>query len=255
MSPHAATELILAGAAVAAVTRLAQLNLARRFPALIAYLVFLAVENLGYGLLNSASEFYFWTYIALEPLECVFGIVAVRELFALTFNEYPGIRTVGRWVMYAGVTLALGISLLLTGFFWSSRAMVRADAWLYYVEVSQRSIFFPLAFVIATILLFLSRYPLHLSRDTLVSSAFFSVIFLSETVGLLIDSLAPKLYNLHVDWAESVFMSICLAGWAFLLKPEPRTAPAQIRFSSPDEDHLLQQLDALNQLMTRAARR
>lgn len=255
MDPTTAVELLLAAAAAAAAVRLVYLNLAGRFAALIAYLVFLAVANLSYGLLNKTSSAYFRSYLVLEPLECVFSIFAVRELFALTFNEYPGIRTAGRWVMYAGVALALSISLAATGFFWTSRAMVRGDAHLYYVEVSQRAIIFSLAFIIVTILVFLSKYPLHLSRETLVSSAFFSVVFLSEAAGLLIDSLAPKLYNLHVDWTECVFVSICLVGWAALLRPEPARAPARITFSTPSEDHLLQQLNALNQMMTRAARR
>jgi len=255
MDPSAATELILASAASAAVIRLIYLNLAREFPALVTYLAFVAVMNLGYGLLNQASVLYFWSYIALEPLECVFSIFAVRELLTLTFNDYPGIRTVGRWVMYSGVVLALGISFLLTGFSWSHAARGRAHSHLFYFELSQRSIVFTLAFVIVTILLFLSKYPLHLSRNTLVSSAFFSVLFLSEAARLLIDSLAPKL-NIHsVDWAGTVFMSVCLFGWAAMLKPESRAAPAQIRFSSPNEEHLLQQLNSLNQLMTRAARR
>ena len=125
----------------------------------MAYLVFLAVINLGFGLLNETSAPYFWSYIALEPLECVFSIFAVRELFSLTFYDYPGIRTVGRWVMYAGVALALTASLLLTRFFWSGAALGRAHSRLFYLEVSQRSIVFTLAFVILTILVFLSQVP------------------------------------------------------------------------------------------------
>jgi len=255
MDPNVATELSQAVAATAAVTRLIYLNLAKRFPALLAYLVFEAVMNLGYGLLNPVSVQYFWSYVVLEPLECVFGIIAVRELFTLTFDEYPGIRTVGRWVMYAGVALALSISLLLTGFFWSGAARGRAHSDLFYLEVSKRSIVFTLALVIVAILLFLSKYPLHLSKNTLVSSAFFGALFLSETFRLLVDSLAPKLHIHYVDWSEAFFISVCLVGWAAMLRPEPQRVPAQIRYSRPQEDQLLQQLKSLNQLMTRAARR
>ena len=39
------------------------------------------------------------------------------------------------------------------------------------------------------------------------------------------------------------------------LKPEPNAVPVQVRFANPDEDHLLQQLNTLNQFMTRTARR
>jgi len=255
MDPNAATELILAAAAATAVTRLVWVNLARGFPALVAYLIFFAGMNLCYGMLNQTSAAYFWSYIVLEPLECGFSIFAVRELLALTLNNYPGIRTVGRWVMYAGVTLALGISLVLTGFFWSGGAGGHTNSHLFYFEVSQRSVVFSLAFVIVTILLFLSKYPLHLSRNTLVSSIFFCVMFLSEASRLLVDSLNPFMHILYVDWAENIFVAICLVGWSSMLKPEPRAAPAQVRFAPAREDHLLQQLNALNQLLTRAARR
>lgn len=255
MDLHDAPDLIQAAAAGAAATRLIYLKLAKQFPALLAYLVFQAAINLGFGLLNDTAAPYFWSYIALEPLECVFSIFAVRELFSLAFYDYPGIRTVGRWVMYAGVALALTASLLLTRFFWSGAALGRAHSRLFYLEVSQRSIVFTLAFVILTVLVFLSKYPLHLSRNTIVSSAFFSAFFLSEASQLLVDSLAPRLNIQYVDWAAGVFMSICLAGWATQLKPETQRAPKRITFSTPQEDHLLQQLNALNQMMSRAARR
>src|SRR5580704_9963810 len=111
MQPHAITELSLAVAAVVASARLVSLNLAGRFPALLAYLAFLALTDFGYSSLDSGSNLYFWSYLVIEPLKCVFSIVAVRELFALTFDDYPGIRTVGRWAMYCGVALSVSISL------------------------------------------------------------------------------------------------------------------------------------------------
>jgi hypothetical protein len=255
MDTHAAIELAIAAAALAAATRTIYLNLAERFPALLAYLAALAAINVDLGLLSITSKLYFWSYLVLESLKCLLGIVAVRELFALTFNDYPGIRSVGRWVMYAGIVLALTISLLLTGFFWSGGASGRAHSHLFYFEVAQRSIVFTLVFVIVTILLFLSKYPLHLSRNTLVSSVFFSFLFLSEAAQMLVDSLAPQLHIHYVDWTESIFVAMCLCCWTAMLAPETERAPVRIAFSDPRGDHLLQQLNALNQIMTRAARR
>lgn len=255
MDPNAATELMEASGAAVAVARLVYLKLARRFRALFAYLVFLAAMETDFGSLSQASKYYFWSYVALEPLECMFGIMAVRELLALTFNDYPGIRTFGRWVMYAGMAFAVGISLFLAGFFWTNTASGRAHSHVYYLELSKRSIVFSLAFVIVTILIFLSKYPLYLSRNTLVSSAFFSILFLSEASRLLVDGLAPQLNNRYVDWTENIFTSLCLFGWAILLKPESQQLPARIKVPGPQEDHLLQQLNALNRLMTRAAKK
>lgn len=251
---QAATELIQAIGALIAVSRLIYLSLARQFPALLVFLAFLAVIDIGFGLQNPTSVAYFWSYIALEPLKCLFGIFAVRELLTLTFSDYPGIRTVGRWAMYAGVSLSLTVSLLATGFFWSGGAAGRAHSHLYYLEISSRWVFFSLAIIIATILVCLSRYPLHLPRNTLVSSLFFSTLFLSEAARLLLDSLMPELHNHSVDWAESAVIFICLIGWAIFLRSESKV-PRPIHYSGPREEYLLRQLNSLNELMAGAVRR
>ena len=209
----ATIELVTAAAAAAVVGRLIQLNLAGRFPAFSAYLVLVGLIYLSFSLLSPASDSYFWSYVILEPLKWILSIFAIRELFAVTFHRYPGIRSVGRWATYAGVALALVISLAAAGFFWGNGPRGQS-ADLFYFEVSQRSVVFTLAAVIVMILLVLSKYPLHLSRNTLVSSVFFSVLFLSEAVQLLIDSISPKLYNTYADWTEVIFLMICLLGWA-----------------------------------------
>lgn len=254
MDPRAALELLQTVAAAATVARLIYLNLAKQFPALVAYLVFLAAIDLGLGLLDPRTVFYFGTYVVLESLKWIFSIVAIRELFALTFHRYPGIRSVGRWAMYCGVALALGISLVVTRFFWSGGVRGRS-APLFYFEVSQRSVVFTLALVIVTILLSLSKYPLHLSGNTLVSCIFFSVLFLSEALRLVVDSIAPRLFSPHTDWTQAGFVAICLLGWAAMLKRETAAVQPRITLSTPREDYLLQQLTALNQMMTRSARR
>lgn len=253
MDPHATRELIQAAAAAAAAARLLYLNLANRFPALITYLMFLAAMDVGLGLQDRASAGYFFSYVALESGKYILIIIAVRELFALTFDNYPGIRTAGRWAMYAGIVLALVISLVAARYFWGG-GPGRRSADLFYFEVSQRSVVFTLAVVVATLLLFLSKYPLHLGRNTLVSGVFFCVLFLSEALRLLIDSLAPKLSNPHTDWPSAVFVAVGMLAWAGMLhRTEP--APARVLFSSPREEHLLRQLAALNQIMAHAIRR
>jgi hypothetical protein len=175
-------------------------------------------------------------------------------LLTLTFDNYPGIRTVGRWALYAGIALSVGTSLAMTRFFWNTGAKGRQKWGLFYFEITQRSIVFSLVVVIVAILFVLSKYPLHLGRNTYVSCAFFSALFLSEAATLLLDSTTRVLHNDLVDLIESIFIALCLGSWAFMLRPA--VAPiARVAFSTPQEDHLLQQLDSLNQLMSRAAKR
>jgi hypothetical protein len=255
VDPHAATEYLQSAATTAAVGRLIYLGLGKRFRALTAYLGLLAIMNFLYAILDWNSVSYFYTYICLVPLDCIFSVLAVRELFSLVFKNYAGIRTVGRWSMYAGVTLATTASIIITKLSWERGAQGRSHSHFFYWEVSQRSIVFTLAVVIITILFVLSKYPLHLGRNTWISSAFFGALFLSEAIRLLIDSLAPKLHNPYVDWSESVFIALCLGSWAVFLRPETSQPAARVAFSTPHEDHLLKQLESLNQVMARAARR
>jgi len=251
MDPRPAADLIQAAGAALAAARFVRLGLSRLFPAILSYLVFLAAINLLFGVLDNTTLVYFYSYIVLEPLKCALSIVAVRELFSVIFRNYPGIRTLGRWTIYAAIALALCISFGAT--LWSGGAQGRSK--IFYFEMAQRSIVFTLALVTGTILIFLSRYPLRLHRNTIVSSIFFSALFLSDAARLLIDSLAKYLYNDYVDGAESVFTCICLMAWAYLINAEGETVPARIAFSTPHEEHLLQQLTALNQVMARAGRR
>jgi hypothetical protein len=255
MSADTITTLAMAMSAGVALVRLLWLGLVSKFPALLVWLGAVGAENLALGLLDHKSNLYFWTYFAAEPLKCLLGVFAIRELFGVVFKNYPGIRSGGRSVMYAAMTVSVAVSAALTASVWSGTASGRAFSHLYYLQTGQRSVVFSLALVIVAILVFLSKYPLHLSTNIIVSSVCFCTLFLSETFQQLIDTLQPKLRNPVVDVSESVFMFLTLLTWALMLRPERQEVPAKLVFSAPNEERLLAQLNALNQLMTRSARR
>jgi hypothetical protein len=254
MDPTRATDLLQSIAAVIAAARLIYLGLGKQFPALFSYFVFVATLECAWGAMDRFSKLYFWTYVAIEPLEYIFSILVVRELLTVMFDNYPGIRTVGRWAMYAALAMSAGASLALTKFLWNAGAKGRHKWGIFYFEITQRSVVFSLVVVIIVILFVLSKYPLHLGRNTYVSCIAFSALFLSEAARLLLDSTARVLHIDFVDWTESIFIALCLGTWAFMLQPAA-VPVVRVAFSTPQEDHLLQQLDSLNQLMSRAAKR
>jgi hypothetical protein len=252
VNPQFATLIIQSAAATFAVGRLVYLRLARRFPALLGFLVLFALSEGVLAVLLPRSPTYFWIYLAYIPLECILSVFVVGEIFALVFADYPGIQTIGRWVIYLGMTASVAASVVIARIFWRGGAGHR-DSRLFYLEIGQRSVVFILAIVIATILFVLSRYPLHLDRNTYFSSLFFSLFFLSDAARLLIDSLTPSLYNHYVDGTESFIITAILAVWAILLQPAPATGLPRISFSTPAEAHLLEQLASLNEVMGRSA--
>ncbi len=253
MDPDRAVELTQSVAALTAAWRLVGLNLAKRYLGLSAWLVVLAVGNLVAAVLSRFASLYFWFYIIYVPLNLAFSIWAVREIFALVFADYPGIRSVGRWSMYAGIVFATTASILVARFF--RRASTEGSRHLLYLEVSQRSVVFSLVIVIATILFILSKYPLHLGRNNYVSCGFFGVLFLSDAARLLVDSLQSDLHSDAVDLIEGVFIVVCLLGWALLLQPYAPPLRAAPPAGTEEEKHLLGQLASFNQLLEGALRR
>lgn len=253
MDPHVTTEFLQSAAASFALARLIYLRLARTFPAILAYVIFTASLNFAYAVMERSTKPYFWTYVVIGPFEGVFSILVVRELITLMFGDYPGIRTVGRWAMYVGIAGSGVATLVLTKYFWSAGATRRRWG-IFYIQVEQRSVIFTLAVIIAAILFVLSKFPLRLDRSTFVSCISFSILFLSEAARLFIDATVRAVHNDLVDWSESVVIALCLGSWAFLVRPETAQAPRAV-LTTPHEGRLLQQLDALNQMLTRAARR
>lgn len=261
MDANGIAELIQSVAAATAVVRLWHLKLVGRFPALFAWLILSGAKTFALSLLSQRSALYFWIYVVGEPLSTAFAVFAVRELLDLVFRDYPGIKSVGRWGTYVAVAVAMAISL------GASMLLVRdkthGSIHLYYIEVAQRSAVFALALVILIVLFALSRYPLHLARNSVVSSVFFSAIFLSDAVRLLIDSLAIRLNNRTADLTEAAVIFLCLGSWAVLLQPQVSGVPVRaasgaeatvLTFTNPAEAQLLGELDALNRLLSRAAR-
>ena len=241
-------------AIIACVTaaRLLHLGLARRQPALISFLLMTALFLFGLGSFPSASVTYYWLYVAYVVLNWVVSIFVVREMFALVLVKYPGIGSAGRRAMYRVTGFAVAVSVAITAIFWDRSA--RGSWRLFYLEVADRSIIFTLGLAVVAIIFFLSRYPLHLHRNTYVSTGFFSAVFLSGAAETLLDSLSPHLYSPWVDTVQIAFAALCFAGWALMLRPETADAPVQVYAESPSDQHLLEQLESLNRLLGKAGR-
>lgn len=251
MSPLSIAELLLAFAAAMAAGRFIQLDLSKRQPALLLYLAFIAFDLLTLGILDPRTSVYFRAYLCGNILSWFVSIFAVREAFSLTFESYPGIRTTGQRAIYWATGISVAFTFAIT--LYLTRGSTHGNRLQYLVLILDRSIVFTLAAVVIAVLVSLSHYPLHLGRNTLVSARIFSMVFLSEAIMTLSDSLSAYLFSVWVDIAQVIFAASCFVVWTFLLRPEP--VSQRVVFNDPRESELLQQLEAINQLLTRAGRR
>jgi hypothetical protein len=245
-------ELFQSAAALVAAIRILTVGLARRQYGLVSFLWLTSVSLLMLSFLPPTSQNYFRVFLVFTVLIWVASFQAVRDMFSLSLSEYPGIRTAARWTLYLSLGTAFLVSAALTFSDWQRGPHGALN--LYYVQVADRVIVLTLAVIIAGMLFFLSRYPLHLSRNTYVSCFFFSAVFLSQAAMDLIDTFNAKLYSTFFDTAEILICGALFLGWAFLLRQETAPPVRRVTFDDPRESDLLRQLDAINQLLNRVGR-
>ena len=179
-----------AAAAAFAAARLLHFHLRRRYPILFSYLIVSTALSAVFSLLSVKSKAYYWAYMVAQPVSWCVAALAVREMFALIFKDYPGLQTAGRWSFYVALAVSVAISIFLAGTFHPSN--VPTSPQLTYMLQLDRSIGLTLTVTIGILMLFLSRYPLHLERNTYVASGFFSAIFLAAGAVKLIDSISEE---------------------------------------------------------------
>jgi len=242
-----------AAAAGFTVVRLLHFRMWRRFSFLYSYLAVTAVYDAALSVLSERSRPYLRIYLVGEAAIMVAAALAVREMYTLIFRDYPGLRTAGRWALYTALALSFTASLLMARAFW--RDVDPRARGLFYELALERSVDIGLAVIILILMLFLSRYPLRLDRNTVVASAFFSTIFLAQAAVKLIDSASPRLIARYADYPEVGFTAICLLGWGMLLQPSDTPAPIRPAANKLRETELLQQLESINHILSRSGRR
>jgi hypothetical protein len=242
-----------AAAAAFAAARLLQYRVAGRFRFLCTYLIATSLSCAVLSVLARGSRTYFWIFIASESLLCFVAVLAVQEMFALLFRAYPGLRTLGGWALSAALFVSLLIFLIFFRPPWEHESPNTRI--LFYELALDRLVHFALAVVIMMQMYFLSHYPLRLDRTTKVASAFFSAMFLAQSAARLLDTLTPKLFVNGVDYSEVVFSALCFIGWGLMLQPDSVPAPRPSATQKPREAELLQQLESLNDMLSRSGRR
>lgn len=230
-------------------TRLFQSGLYKKYPAFTWLFVFWAAD-LVYPLLlpqNSAAYLYLW--ITTEPLFRILFVLVVLELFRLILEQYRGLYSLGRWVLYGSSAIAAIISVL-TLLPHISAAMPQRTRHLGYVYAFDRGVDLSLVIIILLMLVFLSRFPITLSRNVLVHVTLYSLYFLSSSMyGLVWKMLGLKTYA-QVDTVFQGISAACTVAWLFLLTPKGEEIPARrIKFSPEYEVRALGKLEALNQTL------
>jgi len=234
------------------VIRLYTSGLYRRYRAFFLFLIYANVLRMGVlGIMDPATGLYQKIWVLTEPIEWLFYVSVVLELYSLTMKDYRGLSTVGRWSLIAAVCVAMlasGISLMAP-----SRPSDQSVLMTYYY-VAERAVYFSLAVFLLTMFALLMRYPIVLSRNLVVHSMVFSSYFLIVTVLYLWLSARGWGSILGVRYGIFGATVAALGTWLVMLNPAGETRKQRLRpaWMPGQEEALVSQLNHLNAVLLRA---
>ena len=247
--------VILAGCGLTSL-KLVFNGLYKRYRALFAYLVFrfCYTATLLFVFTSSRTAAYGWFWIFTEPVIWLFYVLVVIELYSLVLERHRGLYTLGRWVLYCGLSVSVlisGLALLpqLTG------GTVQRSRLLPYYYAVERGIDFSLFLFLILILLWLTRYPVPLSRNVVVHSLAYSILFLSNTAGVLVRTIFGMEVNPYLDRFTLGIGACCILIWLFFLTPQGEEVRVSLPIFGPEhEERILKQLEALNSTLLKVSR-
>jgi len=231
-------------------------GLFRRYRALFGFLVYrfltAAATSLFFNNFSSPAYAVFWA--VTRPIMWVFHALIVIELYSLVLEKHRGLYTLGRWFLYAGLSISLLISglALLPRFGGGAAQSSRLLPYFYAVE---RGVELSLLLFLLLILLWLTQYPVPLSRNVVVHCLAYSILFLSSTAGLL----ARVVLGMNVSRSVSTFLlgieAACILIWLVFLTPQGEEVRISVPHFGPEhEKRILDQLEALNDTLLKVSR-
>jgi len=247
--------IAVAGTAILSV-RLFLSGLYRRYWAFFLYLIFATLREGFVSGINPSKSLYMHFWVLTEPLEWLFFVLVVLELYGLVLQDYRGLSTVGRWALVTAVVVALAASSLTL--LAPSHSTIQGPLLAFYYQ-AERAVYFSLVVFLLTILGVLMQYPISLNRNIIVHSVVFSIYFLGFTMVYVLLSTHGYVASLMeaTQDAAGVINIAALATWLLMLTPAGELRKVRLRpaWMPGREEDLVGHLNHLNAALLRATRK
>jgi hypothetical protein len=229
----------------------------KRYKALIAFLLFSGIYSLGalFFSPNYQSPAYKIYWEIGQPLTWLFSVWVVLELYSLILERHKGLATLGRWVQYAGFTVSVLVSVMALLPKIPAGAETANAIPLYYFPI-ERGVDCGMLVFLLFILVWLTQYPVPLSRNVIVHSFVYTALFFTNSLG----QFAQILLGVHpsplVTFVLNSLFGLCILAWLiFLTRKGEETHMTVPRFSREHEARVLDQLETLNQTLLRISKK
>ncbi|HXN49851.1 MAG TPA: hypothetical protein VN893_24580 [Bryobacteraceae bacterium] len=248
--------------------RLRQQGLQHVYRFFAAFVLFRAVRDLAlvalpalwYGLhhrpyVRLGNNVYAWVWVLLEPPMWILHILVVLELYSLVLQNYKGIASMGRWAVFAGLTVAVVLSCATLPAEMSHSA--EHYTLLRWAFVASRGVHASLVIFLLFITAFLAWFPVPLNRNVVLYSMVYALYFITDTLAQMAYNLLGLAGRNAVNFANDGMELLCLWVWIVFLNRAGEAKPVIIghAWTAQHEDELMGQLAAINTSLTRSARR
>jgi hypothetical protein len=248
--------------------RLRRQGLHRVYRVFALYLLFRAARSVALAVLPWAcygiwgrpygqfeNNVYGWVWVLTEPLVWVLQVLVVLELYSLVRQNFKGIASMGRWVLLAGLTVAILLSSVTLPSELSHSAQHYTLLRSYFVV--SRGLDASLVIFLLFISAFLAWFPVPLNRNVVLYSMVYALYFITDTLAKLASNLVGASAWSAVNIAGNCVDLLCLGVWiAFLNRlGEVHKVVVLHAWTPLQEEHLMGQLSAINSSLTRSARR
>ncbi len=226
-----------------------------RYRFFFAYLVFLLPNSLWPLFLDTRSRAYFHLWTWTQPLEWLFYLAVVLELYRLVLESNRGIYTLGKWLMYLGMAVAVAVSVLsLVPHF--NPAMPQQSRTMASYYAIHRGVTSSLALFLFLMVILLGFYSVRLSRNVIVHTVIYTIFFLSNTLAVLARNLFGMGLAQATNTVLTAFSAACMLAWFFLLNPAGEKVPALAADVDPaHEGKILYHLESLNSTLLKIAQK
>jgi len=242
--------LVTAGVQALFALRIWRVGLASRYPAVITYLIASPVLIVAGSVFRATSDpkspnlIHGWFWVLTQPLSWILLFVVVVEIYNRILDEFAGFRALGRFAVGVATVLLAVLYLLMAG----SRSL---RFWSEFWQHQQQSLFVTLTLFCALIFGFVAYWEIPISRNVWLLIAPFGLMigadafFLSAHDLLGADGLVLKAYSV----ATPLFVIVSFGAGTSMFS----TAGEEIgqRVARPDSSVLLDQVDAMNQVLER----
>ena len=169
--------------------------------------------------LKPGTNSYARAYFVSTPILWVASILIIYELYANVLAEFPGILSLGKWVMAGSVALAVGISGLTAWFDWNVLANQEFPIVFYYTFTDRGIKTAQVVFLLA-MTVFMRWFPAPLRRNVHVHTVILFLYFLIQSSSLLVRNLAGAQVTMLVNLVILSASCLCMLGWIWQLSPE-----------------------------------